>query len=92
MRRAGRSPGSGGKVFPLLLCFFGLFMILAVGVMAQSNAAASIDADTAPENYENLNQSMNIVQPFQIGWTGMMLFAMILAVIAALLLLTRRLP
>lgn len=80
------------NAFNLLLCFFGLFMILMVGMMAQAHVAHSIDGNATPENYEDYNQSAAIVQPFQIGWTGLMLLAIIMAVITALLFFTRRLP
>lgn len=78
------------KAFNYLLCFFGLFMLLMVGVMAQSHVAASQDENSTPENYENYNQSSEFVKPFQIGWTAMILVAMLIAVAMGVLFCVRR--
>lgn len=86
-----RGPSGGGKVFPLLLCFFGLFALLAVGILAQSNIAADQDENSTPKNFEDYNQSAEYVKPFQIGWTAMMLIAMLIAVAMGVLFSIRRL-
>ncbi len=79
-----------GKTFNLITCFFGIFMLLSVGVFAQSHVSTNQDENSTPENYEDYNQSASIVQPFQIGWTAVMLASIILAALGVTLVLIRR--
>ena len=80
-----------GKAFNYILCFFGLFMLLMVGVMAQSHVAAEQDINETPENFEDYNQSSEYVKPFQISWSMAMIIAMLLAVAIGVIFCVRRL-
>lgn len=81
MRRGG--PSGGGKVFPLVLCFFGLFALLAVGILAQSTVAADQDENGTPEDFEDFNRSAGFIEPFQVGWICVMVVVMAAAALVA---------
>ncbi len=79
-----------GKTFNLITCFFGIFMLLSVGVFVQSHVSANQDENCTPENYEDYNRSASVVQPFQIGWTIVMLASIILAALGVTFVFIRR--